>query len=135
MIYMCSITQLCLILCNPRDYSLPVSSVHGIFQARTLELVAISPLGYLPHPGIGPVTLASLALAGRFCTFEAPGKPLNPHGSHHINDTKNIDRKKLTKHIGRQKRERGAKELQYRWRTIKNMAIVNLFQSILTVNK
>ena len=29
-------------LCNPMDYSLPGSSVHGISQARTLELVAIS---------------------------------------------------------------------------------------------
>ena len=29
-------------LCNPMDYSLPVSSVHGIFQARILEWVAIS---------------------------------------------------------------------------------------------
>ena len=91
---------------------LPVSSVHRIFQARTLELVAISPLDYLPHPRIESVSLASLALAGRFCTFEAPEKPLNTHGSHHINDTKNIARKKLTKHIGRQKRKRGEKELQ-----------------------
>ena len=29
-------------LCNPMDCSLPGSSVHGIFQARTLEWVAIS---------------------------------------------------------------------------------------------
>ena len=29
-------------LCNPMDYSLPGSSVHGIFQARVLEWVAIS---------------------------------------------------------------------------------------------
>ena len=111
---MCSITQLCLILCNPGAYSLPGSSVHGIFQARILEWVAVSPLGYLPYPRIEPVSLASLALASRFCTTEAPGKPFNPHGSHHINDTKNIDRKKLPKHIGRQKRKRGAKELQYK---------------------
>ena len=26
--------QLCLIVCNPMDYSLPGSSVHGILQAR-----------------------------------------------------------------------------------------------------
>ena len=30
------------ILCDPIDYSLPGSSVHGIFQARVLEWVAIS---------------------------------------------------------------------------------------------
>ena len=29
-------------LCNPMDFSLPGSSVHGIFQARVLEWVAIS---------------------------------------------------------------------------------------------
>ena len=33
--------QSCLTLCNPMDYSLPGSSVHGIFQARILEWVAI----------------------------------------------------------------------------------------------
>ena len=36
------VTQSCLTLCNPMEYSLPVSSVHGILQARILEWVAIS---------------------------------------------------------------------------------------------
>ena len=35
------VTQSCLTLCNPMDYSLPGSSIHGIFQARILEWVAI----------------------------------------------------------------------------------------------
>ena len=34
--------QSCLTLCNPMDCSLPGSSIHGIFQARILEWVAIS---------------------------------------------------------------------------------------------
>ena len=34
--------QSCPTLCDPIDYSLPGSSVHGIFQARVLEWVAIS---------------------------------------------------------------------------------------------
>ena len=34
--------QSCPTLCNPMDYSLPGSSVHGILQARILEWVAIS---------------------------------------------------------------------------------------------
>ena len=34
--------QLCPTLCNPMDCSLPGSSVHGIFQARVLEWVAIA---------------------------------------------------------------------------------------------
>ena len=36
------VTQLCLTLCDPMDCSLPGFSVHGIFQARVLEWVAIS---------------------------------------------------------------------------------------------
>ena len=34
--------QLCLSLCDPMDHSLPVSSVHGILQARSLEWVAMA---------------------------------------------------------------------------------------------
>ena len=33
--------QLCLVLCDPMDYSPPGSSVHEIFQARILEGAAI----------------------------------------------------------------------------------------------
>ena len=36
------VTQLCPTLCDPKDCSPPGSSVHGIFQARILEWVAIS---------------------------------------------------------------------------------------------
>ena len=36
------VSQSCLILCNPVDYSLPGSSVHGISQARILEWVVIA---------------------------------------------------------------------------------------------
>ena len=38
----CLDTQWCPILYDPMDYSPPDSSVHGIFQARILEWVAIS---------------------------------------------------------------------------------------------
>ena len=38
----CSDPKLCPILCDPIDCSPPGSSVHGIFQARILEWVAIS---------------------------------------------------------------------------------------------
>ena len=36
------VTQSCPTLCDPIDCSLPSSSVHGIFQARVLEWVAIA---------------------------------------------------------------------------------------------
>ena len=38
----CEVAQSYLTLCDPMDYSLPGSSVHGIFQARVLEWGAIS---------------------------------------------------------------------------------------------
>ena len=38
--------------CDPINCSLPGSSVHGIFQARILEWVAISSPGHCPNPGI-----------------------------------------------------------------------------------
>ena len=40
--YIVLVTKLCPTLCDPMDCSLPGSSVHGIFQARVLEWVAIS---------------------------------------------------------------------------------------------
>ena len=36
------VTQLCLTLREPMDCRLPSSSIHGIFQARVLEWVAIA---------------------------------------------------------------------------------------------
>ena len=36
------VAQSCQTLCDPMDCSLPGSSVHGIFQARVLEWIAIS---------------------------------------------------------------------------------------------
>jgi len=44
----------------------PGSSVHGIFQARILEWVAISCSGDCPDPGIEPMFPASPALASNF---------------------------------------------------------------------
>ena len=58
--------QLCLTLCNPIDSSLPCSSVHGVFQVRILEWVAIPSPGDLPDPGIEHTPLMPSALAGRF---------------------------------------------------------------------
>ena len=38
---LCLVAQLCPILCDSMDCSLPGSSVNGILQARTLEWVAM----------------------------------------------------------------------------------------------
>ena len=50
--------------CNLRDYSPPVSSIYGIFQARILEWVAFPTSGDIPQPGIEPMSIASPTLAG-----------------------------------------------------------------------
>ena len=47
----CEVAQSCPTLCDPMDYSLPGSSVHGIFQARILEWVAISSSRRSSRPG------------------------------------------------------------------------------------
>ena len=46
------VAQSCLTLCDPMDCSLPDSSVHGIFQARVLEWIAISFSRGSSRPGI-----------------------------------------------------------------------------------
>ena len=63
-----------LTLCDPMDGSLSGSSVHGIFQARTLEWAAISFSMDLPNPQTEP---RSLAMQVDSLPSEPPGKPLN----------------------------------------------------------
>ena len=58
------VAQLCLTLCDPMEYSLPDSSVHGILQTRILEWVAISFSRESFQPGIEP---RSTALQGDSC--------------------------------------------------------------------
>ena len=76
-----SVNKFYLTLCNPLDCSQPGSSVHGIFQARMLERVAISySRGSSRSRNLNePMSPASPALAGGFCTSAPPGKPLFPH--------------------------------------------------------
>ena len=56
----CLVTQSCLTLCDPLECSLPVSSVHGTFQARILECVAIFLLQIFPTQGLNPHLLCLL---------------------------------------------------------------------------
>ena len=68
--------QSCLTLCNSMNCSPPGSSVHGILQARILELVAMPSSRDLPNPGIKPLSLKSLALSGGFFSTSANRKAL-----------------------------------------------------------
>ena len=62
------VAQSCLILRDPMDCSLPGSSVHGIFQARVLQWVAIAFSNNVVDPG-------SIPGSGR-SPGEGNGKPL-----------------------------------------------------------
>ena len=62
------VAQSCPTLCNPMDYSLPVSSVHRIFQTRILEWTAI-PFSRGPSPP--RVRTQVSCIAGRFFTIWA----------------------------------------------------------------
>ena len=48
------VAQSCPTLCDPMDCSLSGSSVHGIFQGRVLEWIAISFSRASSNPGIKP---------------------------------------------------------------------------------
>ena len=54
MSYCCLVTKSCPSLLQPHDHSLPVSSVHGISQARIPEWVVISSSRGSPDSGIEP---------------------------------------------------------------------------------
>ena len=58
---------LCVTLCDPLDFSLPGTSVHGILQASGLPFP--SP-GDLPNPGIKPVSPVPSALQADSLPFE-----------------------------------------------------------------
>ena len=61
------------------DLSPPGSSVHGIFQARILDWIAISYSRDLPDLGIEPTGLVSATLAGGFFIPAPPGKAMHMH--------------------------------------------------------
>ena len=74
------LTQSCLTLCNPMDCSSPGSSVHGIFQARIMEWVAIFYFRGSSQLRIETMSPVSPALAGEFftncATWDAPQSSL-----------------------------------------------------------
>ena len=72
-------------LCNPMDYSLPSSAVHGILQARILECVAIPFSRGSSWPRDQTWVFCT---AGRFFIAEPPGMPyrgkISPRNNGHI---------------------------------------------------
>ena len=75
------VTQLCPTLCHPMDCSSPVSSIHGILQARILEQVAM-PSSRGSSQGLNPrIEPGSSALQADSLPSEPPGKPTLPQGA------------------------------------------------------
>ena len=66
------VAKSCLILCDPMDCSPPVSSVHGVSQARILEQVTDS---FCKGSSQSRNQTCTSCLAGGFFTTEPPGKP------------------------------------------------------------
>ena len=62
--------------------SQPGSFVHGIFWARILEWVAISPSRASSQPRDRTHVFCISCLTGKFFTAESPGKPNRSHGSY-----------------------------------------------------
>ena len=73
----CLVTQLCLILCNPINYSPPASSVHGIFLARILGWVAMPSSRVFPTQGLNPGLLCLLHWQADSLPLTLPGKLFN----------------------------------------------------------
>ena len=69
---LCLVIQLCLTLCDPMDYSLPGSSIHGILQARSG--LQCPPPGDLPNPGV----------KHRSSTLQADALPSEPPEKPHL---------------------------------------------------
>ena len=68
------VTQLCPTLCNPMDFSLPGSSVHGIFQAKILGGLPFPSPGDLPNPGIEPGSPSLQAMLYRLSHQGSPNE-------------------------------------------------------------
>ena len=69
--------QLCLTLCDPIKHSPPGSSVHGILQARILELVAIPSSRGSPKPRYWNCVSYISSLVGRLFTTSATQEALD----------------------------------------------------------
>ena len=71
-----AVARLCPTLCNPMNYSLPGSSVYGLFQARILEWVAVSSSrGIFPTQVLNLHLLKVSCIAGGIFTAEPLGSP------------------------------------------------------------
>ena len=112
------IAQSCPTLSDPMDCSLPGSSIHGIFQARVLEWVAIAFSEYCPtHPQHFPPSFFTIPLS----SARRGGTATQRHASGQCSPS--------TKHCGRGRRE--SKEDAHRGR--KREGFISPYSSVIPV--
>ena len=70
------LTQSCPTLCNPMDWSLPGSSVHGISRQEYWSGMPFPSARNLPNPGMESTSPMSPALQEDPLPAEPSGKPL-----------------------------------------------------------
>ena len=77
----CLVTQSCLTLCDPLDYSLPVSSVHRFLWQEYWSGLPFPLSGDLPNPGIEPMSPVCPALQADCLSSEPLRKTTGSYGS------------------------------------------------------
>ena len=75
---LCSVAQSRLVLCNPLDWGLPASSVHGTSRQEYWSGSPFPPSGDLPYPGMEPVSLMSPASQADSLALSHLGSPNAP---------------------------------------------------------
>ena len=65
----------CLTLCDPIDYNLPASSVHGFSKQESWSGLPSPSSGDLPNPGIEPMSLIAPELQTDPLPLALPRKP------------------------------------------------------------
>ena len=73
------VTQSCRTLRDPMDCSLPGSSVHGIFQARILEWVAIA-FSMINLDSVLLIKIRDVTLQTKVCAVKAMASPVLMYG-------------------------------------------------------
>ena len=90
------VAQSCPTLCDPLACSPPGSSVHGFSRQEQWSGFLFPPPGDLSDPGIKPVSLISLASAGRLFTASTTWEAKNCNSSNYYQPTKHGLRNRCT---------------------------------------
>ena len=90
-VHECLVAELCLILFDPMEYSLPGPSVHEILQARTLQQGAISSSRESSRPTCWSHDSCISCIGRRILYHWAPGKPRDLITNYQGNSNQNLN--------------------------------------------